>query len=406
MSSTPGKTAQRTIRVGFAGTFDVENYGDLLFPVIAQAALGARDPRIEVVPISPNGKSSGSWPFAVQPAERLPELIPELDAMMIGGGQIVRFDKSYPVSVPPNSSIPICYWLMPAAMAAMAGKPVVWNGVGVWTDSPIAPWYFDLFRYALMASRSIGVRDEASLAYLEKVAPAAEITLVPDTAFSLSKIWPLAAETDDFAAWRASLGLRGPYAVVQATAAMEPYRAVIDAALQAKGGLTAVVLPICWCHGDRTLSFSALDARTHASEAWLPARLISEIIGRSTLVITSSLHASITGLVYGVPVIRVPASQVPADRKFELLQGYEGIVEVSGNAAAVSRLLNRNHGVERAVVETIARVERHWDDVAGMISGTRPSQQDPGMTTQLQSFWKECAELDPQTRTTFAGRAM
>ena len=256
-----------------------------------------------------------------------------------------------------------------------------------------------------MASRSIGVRDEASRAYLKRIAPGAEIGLVPDTAFSLSKIWPLAAETNDFVAWRASLDLHGPYAVVQATAAMEPYRAAINAALQAKGRLAAVLLPICWCHGDRTQSFSALDARMHASEAWLPARLISEIIGRSALVITSSLHASITGLVYGVPVIRVPAFQVPTDQKYELLRDYEGIVEVSATAVAVARLLNRNHGVERAVVDTIARVDRHWDDVAEMISGTRPPQQDPGMTTKLQMFWKECAELDPQTRSTFAGHA-
>ena len=406
MSETPGKTAQRVIRVGFAGTFDVENYGDLLFPALAQAALGARDPRIEVVPISPNGKSGDSWPYAVQPAERLPELIPELDAMMIGGGQIVRFDKSYPVSVPPKSAIPICYWLMPAAMAAMAGKPVVWNGVGVWTDSPMAPWYSDLFRYSLMASRSIGVRDEASLAYLERMAPEAEITLVPDTAFSLSKIWPLAAESNDFAAWRASLGLHGPYAIVQANAAMKPHRAAIDAALKAKGGLAAVLLPICWCHGDRTQSFPQLDAPTFASEAWLPARLISEIIGRSSLVITSSFHASITGLVYGVPVIRVPASPIPTDRKFEMLRGYDGIVEVSDNAAAMTRLLNRNHGVEHAVVETIARVEQHWDGVAAMISKTLPPQQAPGMITMLQTVWNECVELDPQTRRTSAGLAM
>jgi hypothetical protein len=43
--------------VGIVGSFDVENYGDLLFPVMAQAALERRLESVEVVPFSPNGRS-------------------------------------------------------------------------------------------------------------------------------------------------------------------------------------------------------------------------------------------------------------------------------------------------------------------------------------------------------------
>src|SRR5256885_15229585 len=97
-ASTRGfPAAQGDVAVGMAGTFDVENYGDLLFPLIADAALRRRDPRIRVVPFSVNGKSESSWPFLVQPVEELAASLPNLLALLIGGGQLVRFDKTYPV---------------------------------------------------------------------------------------------------------------------------------------------------------------------------------------------------------------------------------------------------------------------------------------------------------------------
>src|SRR5882724_4639215 len=123
-------TAQRDLIVGIAGTFDVKNYGDLLFPLIAAEALKRRDPRIHVVPFSVNGKDESSWPFQVRSMEEMIASISALSAMLIGGGQIVRFDKNYPIPAPANVDLPFAYWLTPAALAAMIGKPVFWNAVG------------------------------------------------------------------------------------------------------------------------------------------------------------------------------------------------------------------------------------------------------------------------------------
>src|SRR5436305_15125658 len=83
--------AHRDMAIGMAGTFDVENYGDLLFPLIAAAALHRRDPRIHVMPFSVNGKSAPSWPFQVWPLEEMNASVSSLSAMLIGGGQLIRF---------------------------------------------------------------------------------------------------------------------------------------------------------------------------------------------------------------------------------------------------------------------------------------------------------------------------
>jgi lipopolysaccharide transport system ATP-binding protein len=94
------------IRVGIAGTFDVENYGDLLFPLIAEAAFARRGTPIQLLPFSPNSRSGPSWPFRVYSTEELPGLLPNVAALLIGGGQIIRFDKGYPVAAGPNVNLP------------------------------------------------------------------------------------------------------------------------------------------------------------------------------------------------------------------------------------------------------------------------------------------------------------
>src|SRR4029078_12111547 len=102
-------------------------YGDLLFPLLAQAALTKRDPRLQIRPFSVNGRAQPAWPFAVSATADLPDAMPHLAAMLIGGGEIVRFATGYPVPTPSDANLPVSYWLVPALIAVMAGKPLIWN---------------------------------------------------------------------------------------------------------------------------------------------------------------------------------------------------------------------------------------------------------------------------------------
>ena len=122
--------AHGDMSVAMSGTFDVENYGDLLFPLIAAEALKGRDPRIRVVPFSVTAKSGSAWPFAVRPLAEMVSDISDFSALLVGGGQIIRFDKRYPEPVPAHVDLPIANWLVPAMLAALNGKPVIWNAVG------------------------------------------------------------------------------------------------------------------------------------------------------------------------------------------------------------------------------------------------------------------------------------
>jgi lipopolysaccharide transport system ATP-binding protein len=369
---------ESAVEIGIVGTFDVENYGDLLFPLIAQEALSRRDPCIRVVPFSVNERSERSWPYEVRSTEEIPGSIAKLAAMLIGGGQIVRFDKSYPVATPPGVNLPIAYWLVPALIAATAGKPVVWNGVGVWTGSPPAPRYDEVLSKVLSASYLVGARDNASQEHFAKRAADAPVCFIPDTAFSLERFWPLERESTDYASWRGSLGIDRPHVVIQANHAIGKYRSAIKSILRAIGDVAAVILPVCWCHGDRAEGFPAFAGRIVPCDAWLPPRLLAEIIGRAEFAIASSLHACITGLCYGVPVVRAQVGPVASDRKYEILNGFDGLALID-DAAAVARVVRRKRRIEPRVADHADRLDAYWDQVADIALNPQPLHRERAM---------------------------
>jgi GT2 family glycosyltransferase/polysaccharide pyruvyl transferase WcaK-like protein len=366
---------------GIAGTFDVENYGDLLFPLIASAALSRRNRNIRVQPFSVNAKSSDNWPFQVERLEDLTASVSTLSAMLIGGGQIVRFDKFYPVPAPASADLPLAYWLTPAVLAALTGKPVIWNAVGAWTDSPPAHRHHELIRKVFEASYFIGVRDHVSIDHLSGIAPEAMIELLPDTAFSLSRLWPLEEESAEFTDWRMSLSLPHNYVVIQASAAVENHQARIDALLDSMGQVNAVVLPVCWCHGDRAEHFERFSGKMRLSRTWLSPRLIAEILGRAQFVFASSMHACITALSYGVPVARVDVSK---DRKYELLSEFEGIAHLDDDEA-LTRILRRGRCLEPRVIEHADRLERYWDEVADVV--LHPPEEHGKFSRSIMLRW-------------------
>src|SRR3978361_604131 len=117
-------------QVGIVGTLDVENYGDLLFPLLAEVELTRRLGEVQLQCFSYAAKAAGEWPFPVTSVTELPRRIAELDGLLVGGGFLVRFDKQVaPGYGPPTPAIhhPTGYWLSPALLALQHGVPVVWN---------------------------------------------------------------------------------------------------------------------------------------------------------------------------------------------------------------------------------------------------------------------------------------
>src|SRR5262249_6563241 len=148
------------------GTFDVANYGDLLFPLIAQHNL----PGIDVIPVSP---TSGRTVFrdALPPTAIAEALSMSLrgDAVLIGGGYIIHdqpagFLEEYRAADAIGWAYP-SLWLGATLVAAMQDIPVLWNAPGA--PFPFArPRRESVVRDALRAATYVSVRDAGSATFL------------------------------------------------------------------------------------------------------------------------------------------------------------------------------------------------------------------------------------------------
>src|SRR5688572_13223564 len=151
------------IRIGMVGTFDVANFGDLLFPLVARQELARRLGPVEICPYSYNARSAASWPFAVSPLDRLAAEIGTLDLLLVGGGDIIRFDPLIALNYRPNSPDihhPTGFWLAPIFLAHTAKVPVAWNAPGLPLEIP--SWAHALVRASVAVSAYVSVRDQAS----------------------------------------------------------------------------------------------------------------------------------------------------------------------------------------------------------------------------------------------------
>jgi len=73
-------------RIGIVGTFDVMNFGDLLFPLLAEHELRERLGDATVTAYSHRELAPPAWPYPVRPLERLPHELDTLDLLLVGGG--------------------------------------------------------------------------------------------------------------------------------------------------------------------------------------------------------------------------------------------------------------------------------------------------------------------------------
>src|SRR5205807_3342052 len=175
------------LQIGICGTFDLENYGDLLFPIVAEHELQRRLGAVELRRFSYAAKAPPDWPYLVSPLSELPTAIGSLDGLMIGGGDLIRFDKEVaPGYLPaaPDIHHPTGYWLVPALLALNVGCPLVWNAPGVYKDLP--GWAEPILRFAIASSDYVAVRDQLSRAALEHVSDTSKISVVPDTGLGVA----------------------------------------------------------------------------------------------------------------------------------------------------------------------------------------------------------------------------
>jgi Polysaccharide pyruvyl transferase len=360
-------------RVAIAGTFDLENFGDLLFPLLAKRELEARLGHVELVPYSFRPMGQSEWPYEVKPLGELSGDLTSCDALLVGGGHLVRFaGELAPGYGPTDAQVhsPTGIWLEPTLLALSSGVPVVWNGIGV--EGLIPSWAAALVRSLLKDVAYAAIRDPYSAELLLDAAPDAELRLMPDTAFGVASMGePQLSE----ARGELITGLdkrRRRYVLVQASPHLSGFRVEIERLLDAaaKRGLGAAEVTISPVLGDR-LGVLDLSHETTAVDPWPDPSALLDLIAHAEAVIAQSLHMSIVASAFGVPVYR-PASE--ATEKYVVLDGLEGVHLLSEHQSEFE-LGRRRAG--RDVQELAAQVAAHWDRVVDVVRSGSPDARRP-----------------------------
>jgi lipopolysaccharide transport system ATP-binding protein len=368
----------RRWQIGIVGTFDVENYGDLLFPLLAEYELRARLGEVELHRFSYHARTSPTWPYDVQSVLDLPDVVSSLDGLLIGGGFLIRFDKIVADAyLPPSPLIhhPTGYWLTPALIALEQGVPVVWNAPGMHCNE-IPLWSEPLLELALGESAYVAVRDEPTRAALERFAPG-RIAVVPDTAFAIERLIGDA---------NPSLPVKKPYIVVQPIRwADEGFPEFLEKNAHRFDDYELLALPVGPVLGDDAKFLGAARSRFVELERWPDPLTLARIIAGSSAAIGYSYHLAITAIASGVPVF----TSVDLDTgKFTALRQHETVHPLRSihDGDFFSRIGRAKRPA--SVDDSIARVEKHWDRVASAIERGRR-----GPSPAFGRFWQNLPSL-------------
>lgn len=368
------------MRIGIFGTFDVENYGDLLFPIIAELELEQRLGDFELVRYSYHEKNSSSWCYDVKSLASLSIGPPDqqvFDCILIGGGHLIRFDKAVaPGYQPPIPEIPhpTGYWLAPALAGISSGLPVIWNAPSA---SDVFPaWAERLLTFVLDNSDYIALRDRLSVDALRRVGFEGECSIVSDTVFALPRHFPRKDLSSQVKSLLSRLEISDRYVVVQGNTQVVKVAKALLSHRDLPSDIDVLVLPIGPVLGDDVSHvLKALPQAKHLPD-WPSPVEIAGLVAHSSGVVAQSLHLSITALAYGVPVLR------PAEAKggkYKLLQASDNVYfgsprdpnTISKFARALQSSPPRICSFTKATQD---RLGKHWDRIADICKQDPPSR--------------------------------
>jgi GT2 family glycosyltransferase/polysaccharide pyruvyl transferase WcaK-like protein len=309
------------MRIAQLGTFDVENYGDLLFPLILKRRLPS--PEFESIAVSPVGHASPCEDCSPSISfEDLARSIDDIDGIIVGGGNIIHVFPSALSHYDRGGISPLVayanLWMGAALLAARRRIPLSWNCPGV--PGPLGGVIAEAVEWTLSQVDYASVRDAASRSFLTPAAPSKTIHVVPDSALEVSRLWTAEELRTAFEDAFRARGMQPP----PATVAFHFNERYTD---EAPEGIAARIRRICErqsampillalgpCHGDDHLQrriAGALGVEALLVDRPRSLREAAACIAGSQAYMGSSLHGVITACSFGVRALAVAPAHVP-----------------------------------------------------------------------------------------------
>ena len=379
------------------GTFDVLNFGDSLFPLIAEHNLKEMfSGFVHVSPVGGRAYSDVPAPVTLQQVNNYDQRIA---AVVVGGGNVVHARPSgLGVYGPVKRTAYPNLWAGAAQLAARRNIPLAFNSPGLaqrfgWPTSVVLSGVIDQAVY-------VSVRDQRSA---DSIGSSRNVRVVPDTALAISDVFgPLSRSAVDLPKDVAALRDREYIAVHlnerYATGPASEMALILDQ-LSAQVGIPICLVAIGPCHGDDIYA-QKVAAYMRSSPVLFDApkevRAIASVIANSRFYVGSSLHGFITATSYGVPAVMVAAAS--AQHKFtgllDHLEARERLLNGWDTALAAVRKGASSFSSPANATNARLRIAEHWDLMRAALSGkpnrpaalTRVAPSLPIVAAGLGSF--------------------
>lgn len=374
--------------IAISGTFNVENYGDLMFPVIFKKAMEKRGLDFELFLFSPErtckkALDETTTVYAISEIDKVHSEHP-LDAIVVGGGALVHYNK-IAVKFPQESQV-VGYdigesWYYPIEFA-------VRNNVKLLFNLPQIPFPFtepikDVTRAAFDCCDYISFRDDISKQYLLDIYDnPPKIDVYPDSVCCISDLIPL----EELQKHKQGLvSFEGKYAIIQFNPQKPPeddeYLIQIINTLKAQG-LEVVLLPIGYTHNDdfvleqfkqnNNLDCVIIDKKLNIMET-------AAVLAGCEIYIGSSFHGAITAIAYGKKAISYNYI-FPQNKNKEIFKMY-GISDfVVDNAADALNILNdlfdNKLSFNPKTDEVLLQLNQYFDNLLSMIKNKQAVTRD------------------------------
>jgi polysaccharide pyruvyl transferase WcaK-like protein len=387
-------------RVAQFGTFEVDNYGDLLFPLVLRQALRRRLGEVEVELFSPTpGSFRGDPSMNVRAIgeKQLDGVADRFDAYVIGGGDLVSFSRlsapEHGYNLPRTSSAHAACWALPA-LCRHPDVPILWNAPGV--PHPFRPEQAVVLWDLCTEVDYRCVRDEPSRRHLREAGVEGEIEVVPDTALCLPELLSPERARQLAAQRLAPLGLApggylafqiAPWLLKQLGVEVREVARFLGR-LARQRGESALLLPVGYCHGDRR----ALERIRAAAPSELPLLAeplppleLAAVIASASAFVGSSFHGNVTAFAYGLPHLMVNSGALAKLEGFAEHVGRPESLACSWDEllGAASRLgQGPDQASRRAALRQ--RIEVHFDRLAEGVRSGREASRHAGSSAEQQ----------------------
>lgn len=371
----------KAYKIAQFGAFNVNSFGDSLFPDVLLKGLQDRMEIESVTMFAPSAIENGYNNHQVYSIDEFEKKHAEVgfDYIVIGGGELFHFQ---PISFKNLSGEQIyeegALWMRPLKWSIKHNIPVIMNGVGV-------PYSFtekeaELIRKLIKNVVYFSVRDKYSYERLCGIVPEKILKIVPDSVWYINRIYDEIKLDENYIELKKQYGIStDPYMVVQYGTTYESDELIEQLQrIRREMGYQIVILPINYVHEDiDVISYmkkKAPEDFIYIDSLLQPAEII-RLIAHAELFVGTSLHGNLIARRYNVPAVAIDmytsfASKIdgilaPFGLVDTVILNVDSLFDIVQNALVQSQADSN----KKVLVDIDRDINKYFDEISAEILG-------------------------------------